>query len=198
MTDHPNERGNDRLTAVAVEIEQHAAASGWDQPPRLFALVPTAELVQKEPDIAAQLGIAVDADRPDALTPVEQDDLPEGPLDEVLAGITWPPEVAGCALASEAVVLPPGAEDDAPAGDDDELAAWAAGHPDRRDVRIAVAVLRDGSTGAALRIRAAGGDAGAAGDIGDEVDGADGTGDELVTGDDLAPNLAEALRATLG
>jgi len=38
------------------------------------------------------------------------------------------------------------------------------------------------STGAALRIRAAGAEA----------------DDELVTGDDLAPNLAEALRATLG
>jgi hypothetical protein len=171
----------DALTTVAVEIEQHASASGWDQPPRLYALVPTAELVEKEPAAAAQLGIVADGDQPDALTPIEQDDLPDGPLDEVLAGIAWPPEVAGCALIHEAVVLPPDAENEAPADDEEALAEWAAAHPDRRDIRIAVAVLRDGSTAAALRVRAA------------DDEGPD----EVVTGDDLAPNLAEALLATL-
>src|SRR5215203_4419801 len=37
------------LDRVTLDIEQHAAASGWDQPPRLFALVETADLVRREP-----------------------------------------------------------------------------------------------------------------------------------------------------
>jgi len=37
------------LAAAVLEIENHIAPSGWDQPARLYALVPTAELVAKEP-----------------------------------------------------------------------------------------------------------------------------------------------------
>ena len=32
------------LRTAVLEIESHAAEAGWDQPARLFALVPTADL----------------------------------------------------------------------------------------------------------------------------------------------------------
>ena len=44
------------LDRVTIDIERHAAASGWDQPPRLFALVETADLVRREPQLATELG----------------------------------------------------------------------------------------------------------------------------------------------
>ena len=170
------------LTAIAVKIEEHADSNGWDQPPRLYALVPTAELIANEPQVAEQFGLSVETTPPGSLTPIEQDDFPQGDLGDVLSGIAWPDSVAGCALVHEAVVLPPGAEENAPNGDDEEaVARWAADHPDRRDIRLTVAVLRDGSRGAAMRVRAS----------------ADDEQDELVTDPDLAPNLAEALLATL-
>jgi hypothetical protein len=166
------------LEHTVAEIERHVADHGWDQPPRLYALVGTADLLASEPQLAAVLGLDP-ADPPvDGLTPVEQEALPEGPLDDALAGIAWPGEVLGCAVVTEVVVLPPGAEDAAP--DDGDLTGWAAAHPQRRDVRIAVAVLRNGSRATRLRVRS-GGD----------------SDDDVVTGSDLAPNLADALLATL-
>lgn len=164
------------LESVAAEIEAHVGASGWDRPPLLFALVRAAQFAADEPDTAAKLGLAESAG--DALTPIEQEDLPEGPLDETLAQIAWPDSVAGCALSQEIVLLPPSAE--AELADVDAAAAAAASHPDRREGRLVVAVLRDGSSAAVLRLR--------------EGDGAD---EALLTGSDLAPNLMAALLATL-
>jgi hypothetical protein len=172
----------DRLTALAVEIEEHVATSGWDQPPRLYALVPTAELIAADPALGAELGLSAEATPPGALTPVEQEDLPPGPLDEALPRIGWSADVAGCALVHEAVVLPPDVESTAPAeADEDALNAWASAHPDRRDVRLAVAVIRDGTRGAVVRVRA---------DDGTQAD-------DIVVDPDLAPGLADALVATL-
>jgi len=34
------------LVTSALETERHVAAAGWDQPPRLFALVRTAGLIE--------------------------------------------------------------------------------------------------------------------------------------------------------
>ena len=45
------------LASAVLEIEQHIATSGWDQPARLYALVPTAELVEKEPALAHAMGL---------------------------------------------------------------------------------------------------------------------------------------------
>lgn len=169
------------LEPVVAEVERHVAAGGWDQPTRLYALVETADLVAREPALARDLGLVAAA--PGALTPIEQDDVPQGPLDDVLAGIAWPEEVLGCAVVTEAVVLPPGAEQAAPPGlDAADLDAWAVAHPQRRDVRFAVAVLRDGSHAARLRVR------------GDSSPLAD----EVADDPDVAPNLVEALLATLG
>lgn len=166
----------DRLTGVVAEVEAHVAEGGWDQPPQLFALVETAELLRAEPQLARTMGIV--AGVPGALTPVQQDALGDGPLDERLAGIVFGRDVLGAAIAHEVVVLPPAAEGDLE-GEADPSAA-AASHPDRRDVRMVVGVLRDGTRAAVLRLR-----------------GAAGEPDERVTGPDLAPALAEALLATL-
>jgi hypothetical protein len=162
------------LEPALAEIEAHVHAGGWDRPPTLFALVRTAQFVADDPATAARLGIDGQAA---PLTPVEQDDLPDEPLDEVLAGIGWPDEVVGCALTQEIVVLPPGA--DAELGDDPDVTR-AASHPERREARLTVGVLRDGTSAALLRLRATGPE-----------------DDDLLTGPDLAPNLVAALLATL-
>ncbi|MDX6202938.1 MAG: hypothetical protein QOF82_1980 [Frankiales bacterium] len=179
---------SDHLTSVMTEIEQYVASSGWDQKARLFALVETADLVRREPAMAARLGldgdVATDAVE-GSLTPVEQDGLEDQPLDELLARIGWPAEVVGCAVVDEVLVLPPGAEAEAPEEADDEAtAAWVAAHPSRREVRLAVGVLRDGTRMATLRLRA------------DGETAADGYADDVVVGPDLAPGLAEALLET--
>jgi hypothetical protein len=168
------------LPALVREVESHVAAGGWDQPARLFALVGTAELLALEPQLAAVLGRAPqDGTDPAGLTPVEQEELPGyASLEELLAGIAWPGEVRGAALAVERVVLPPAAEADLP---EDEVAALAVlrEHPESRDVRLVVAVLRDGAAACVLRAR------------GHDAD------DDLVAGPDLVPGLTAALAATL-
>ena len=169
---------NPRLDRLTLDIERHAAAAGWDQPPRLFALVETADLLRREPQLAAQLDKHQDED-PGDLTPVEQDDLPQhATIEELLGSIAWPPEVLGTALTVERLMVPPEAEREMP---QDESAAlqWLADHPERQEVRIVVAVLRDGSRSAALRMRA----------HDDET--------SVLTGENLVPGLAEALGATL-
>lgn len=170
----------DRLTATLADIEQHVAASGWDQPPVLFALADTAELIRAEPGLAATLGLSAATTRPGQLTPIEQDRPAEGALDEVLAQLMWPEQVLGCALVHEVLTLPPAAEDARP-GDADPV-RWAQRHPERHEVRLAVAVLRDGTRASVLRVR--------------PTDGTEDP-DERLTGADLAPNLADALFATL-
>ena len=164
------------LALVVGEVEAHVAEAGWDQPPQLFALVETEALLRAEPQLARTMGIVAGA--PGGLTPVAQDDLGDGPLDERLAGVQFGPEVLGAALAHEVVVLPPSAERSLQ--DVEDPAAVAAEHPERREVRMVVAVLRGGERAAVLRLR-----------------GKDGAPDERVTGPDLAPGLAEALLETL-
>lgn len=118
-------------------------------------------------EIEAHVG-AAGWDRPPALfalvqqggglTAYEQESLPDAPLDEALGRICWPESVAGCALCQEILTQAP----------DD---------PARREARLVVAVLRDGTAEAVLRLR-------------DHAD-------DLLSGPDLAPNLAAALVTTL-
>ncbi|MCW2671674.1 MAG: hypothetical protein JWP14_263 [Frankiales bacterium] len=164
------------LLSVVAEVEGHLAEAGWDQPPQLFALVDTEELLRAEPQLAQSMGLVVS--RPGALTPIAQEPLGEIPLDEQLAGMMFGPEVLGVVLAHEVLVLPPSVE--AALDEEDDPAEVAADHPDRREVRMAVGVLRDGSRESVLRLRGKGGGE-----------------DERVTGGDLAPALSEALLATL-
>ena len=63
------------LAAAVLEIESHIAESGWDQPSRLYALVDTAALVRREPELASAMGLD-DASAAGSLTPIEQEQLP--------------------------------------------------------------------------------------------------------------------------
>lgn len=165
------------LRLAVLEIEQHVAADGWDQPPRLYALVPTAELVQREPALADRLSAQLAA-QPDGFTPIEQEGLaPDRPLEELLGEIIWPDTVAGCAAVLERVMLPPDAEDDLPEGTD-ELMRFVADHPDRREVRLIAAVTRNAERHSAVRAR-----------------GADDA--PLLEGPDLVPALLDRLSQTL-
>ncbi len=166
------------LESVLREIERHVAEAGWDQPPRLFALAPTDELVVREPELAKALGLDPQSSR---WTPIEQESLdPSRPLDEALAAIVWPDGVAGAALVLERLVLPPSAEAGLPdAETESEVVAAAAQHPQRQEVRMAVAALREGGQLCALRLRAQDRD------------------DAVVVAADLIPRLAEAIAATL-
>ncbi|PWI15687.1 hypothetical protein DI272_17040 [Streptomyces sp. Act143] len=167
------------LTRAVLEIDEYVSGLGWDQPARLFALVDTARLRAQEPALAAQLGLE-DEQESSGLTPIEQEEIPAGkPLDEFLGTIAWPDAVAGCALTVERLMLPPSAEAQVPEGlSDKKLTQWVAQHPDRQEVRMTVAVLRDGTRDSALRLR--------------EKD----SPTEVLTGGDLVPGLAEALSAT--
>lgn len=163
------------LSDAAVDTERHVARSGWDQPPRLFALVQNAALVRREPTMAEQLGQA----DPSGYSAVEQTEVPTTEeLESMLGQIAWPAEVDGVAIAVERIVVPPEAERDLP--EDPEAAVKAlADHPARKDVRILAAVLRSGESICLLRQR-------------------DHDEDEAVaTGPDLAPGLVHALKATL-
>ena len=159
------------LLAATREVEEFVGSAGWDQAPQLFALVSTDELLARQPELADQ----VDEHVP--LVPVAQDALPDTDLAETLAGITWPETVHGCALAQEILVLPPEAEAELPT-DETVMLQAAAEHPQRREARLVVAVLRGGASACVLRLR-----------------GTD--SDELVESPDLAPNLIQALLATL-
>jgi hypothetical protein len=165
------------LRIAVVEVERHASDSGWDQPARLFALVPTVELAAVEPQLAAELGISDGTQQ--LLTPVEQElEQDQQSLDDLLGGIMWPESVVGALAVVERVVLPPEAElalPDDPAG----AVAFAAVHPEREDVRIAVGVLRTGEAHCVLRMRSHDSE------------------NTLIHGSDVVPQLVEALRETL-
>lgn len=167
---------SDALGRAVIEIERHVSSAGWDQPAQLFALVPTAELLAAEPQLAAELG-ADDASQP--FTPVAQGELPGGDdehLADALARIEWPDGVSGCAVAVERIVLPASAETGADT--DAELARLAGSDPRRHEVRMVAAVLRDGDRFGAVRLR---------------------THDEdsaVLTGVDLVPTLCQVLSLT--
>lgn len=166
------------LAAAVLEIESHVSDEGWDQPGRLFALVPTAELVRREPALASMMGLD-DASADGSLTPIEQEQLPaEELLEETLGLIAWGPEVTGCAAVVERLVLPPDADAAIPQ-DRAAAAAFAAEHPDRQEVRMVVGVTRAGATYCALRLRAH-----------DDQQ-------SVVGGADLVPELVALLAATL-
>ncbi|WP_238154437.1 PPA1309 family protein [Ornithinimicrobium sufpigmenti] len=168
-------RPQDALLRAAVDTERHVARLGWDQPPRLFALVRTGLLREREPSMASQLQQADD----DGYTAVEQEGLPPtSDLESLLGRMAWPEDVEGVAMAVERIVVPPEAEQDLPEEPDaatDRLAA----HPDRKDVRLLAACLRDGRSICLLRQRDHDSD------------------DAVAVGQDIAPGLTHALAMTL-
>ena len=160
------------LVACLLELERHVAGAGWEQPPRLFALVPTEDLAAVEPDL-----VTADPDRPaDHLSAIEQDEFdPGSDLLAALAGIMWPDGVVGCAVSLVRSFLPAGVEQDVP---DDPAAAeeLLRDHPQRQDVRAVVGTLRDGSRHAVARLA-------------DHPD-------DLLAAPDLLPGVDRALSAT--
>lgn len=160
------------LRRAALEVEDHVRGEGWDQGPRLFALVSTADLIAREPALAGQV-----SDDPYSLTPIEQELDGSRELEDLLAEIEWPEAVLGCAAVVERLMLPPEAEESLP-DDPEALIAAAAAHPDRREVRLVAAVTRAGRAHSAVRAR-------------EPLDA------ELLEGPDLVPGLIEQLRATL-
>ncbi|MFK5584519.1 MULTISPECIES: PPA1309 family protein [unclassified Serinicoccus] len=163
------------LLRAAVDTEQHVARGGWDQPPRLFALVRTGLLRDREPALAEQLTAPED----DGFTAVEQERLPPTTdLESLLGRIAWPEDVEGVALAIERIVVPPEAERDLPT-DRQEATDTLMAHPARKDVRLLAACLRDGTRTCLLRQRDHDSD------------------DAVAVGEDLAPGLTHALAMTL-
>jgi hypothetical protein len=165
---------NDALAAAVLDVERHVGRTGWDQPNRLFALVPTAELIDAAPELAGQLG----AEHPDGhFSSVEQEDFHNGlALFEALAHLAWPPTVAGCVLSVERAFLPAQYESELP--DDPELASDAgSNHPQRQELRHVTGVLRTGERHAVARLRS--------------------DPSQLLGGENLAPGLSTALLATL-
>ncbi|WP_182357853.1 PPA1309 family protein [Tomitella gaofuii] len=165
------------------EVAEFITAEGdpWGEPPRLYALVPTAVLAETDPALLDHLDDA-------GLTPVEQEplyddaDLHPAALGEILSGVSWPDAVAGCLLVREIVVLPPGADADPDA---------AARDPRRRSARQYTAALREGGGLSLLQMRPS-----------PDGGGEDGAGDgdpdavELLRYEGLGDDLISALQAT--
>lgn len=163
---------------AVLELERHAAGQGWDQPVRVYALVPTSDLVEREPALAEMLGLTGGI-AADDLTPVEQDPLPEGvALEEALGRMAWPDAVTGCALVMERLVLK-GSDVTREPPQDADAGEWAQQQDEREEVRMVAGVLRDGSRHSALRMRSHDAEA------------------EVLNGPDLVPGLTSALALTL-
>lgn len=177
MSETETELPDPALATAVLEIEAHAAQDGWDQKSRLYALAETASLVDREPALAAAMGLD-ESSAEGSFTPIEQEVDASVPFETVLASILWPETVAGCAAVVERLVLPPSADDEIP-DDADAAHTFAQEHPDRQEVRIVAGVTRDGSAYCALRLRA----------HDDEQ--------SVVAGNDLVPELLELLRSTL-
>lgn len=163
------------LTKAAADTERHVARLGWDQAPRLFALVRTDALMSAEPGLRGQLTSA----EPDSLTSIEQEGMaPTSSVETMLGTLGWPDAVDGAAIAIERIVVPPEAERDLPSHPTEATEALAS-HPARKDVRLLAAVLRTGESVCLLRQR--------------DFD----SDDAVAVGQEIAPGLVEALRATL-
>jgi hypothetical protein len=172
----PSRRDSGLLSAAVREVEAHAAAAGWDRPATLYALVPTDQLLAKEPQLAVSMGLDM-ATAAGSLTPVTQEPLASGQsFEKSLEQVGWPAEVVGAAVVLERVVLPPAAERHVPTNPQ-RAARYAAAHPDRQDVRMAAGVLRDGRAHCVLRIRS--------------------HDDAIVEGAELVPDLVRILAATM-
>ncbi len=165
---------SDALAAAVLEVERHVGQAGWDQPNRLFALVPTDQLLAAASELAGQLG----TEHPEGhLSSIEQEDFHNGmSLFEALAHLAWPATIAGCVLSVERAFLPAQYESDLPE-DPEEAADAVATHPQRQELRLVTGVLRTGERHAVARVRS--------------------DPSQLLGGADMAPGLSTALLATL-
>jgi hypothetical protein len=175
----PPEEQQAALVAALVDLERHVGTAGWDQPPRLFALVLTDVFAAAEPALATELGLRTTADGapPGALTAVEQESFASsGDLVADLDQLEWPDTVFGCAVSAERTFLPAGAEDGIP-DDAEAAAAYVAAHPDRQEIRVVVGADRAGNRHGVARLVS--------------------NPRELLAAEDLVPGLGAALAHTL-
>ncbi len=140
------------LLQVAQETEQHVAADGWGQRERVFALVPTADLVAAEPSLADALAGA------GRYSSIEQE-LPEGvELGEYLGRLAWPRSVTGCALAVERLRAAPAAEGETAGEASDAASGGGAGDTasgtGTEPVRLLVVATREGERFTLVRFAA--------------------------------------------
>ena len=125
------------LEEVMRELIAYVDHDGWEQYHRLFALADRGWIQAYNPQQRLDI--------PRSIVPIEQDELPYGPLDQVLEQIGWPPEVVGCVLVTELHVLPPTAEQEIPyTYDEREIEHWVRTHPEVKRVRSAIGVTRFG------------------------------------------------------
>ena len=167
----------DPLSIAALDTERHVGSAGWDQPPRLFALVPTAELLTREPQLAA--GLTVSDQIEGALTAIEQEDLPEtDSIESLLGQIAWPDTVARLRHRRRAPRRPTGGRARPPLATTTRRWPSSPGTPTVATSGCSRPSTRDGSSICLLRQR--------------EHD----SDDRVATGSDIAPGLVAALRAT--
>ena len=123
------------LERTTRDLDIHVAAGGWNQPTRLFAIAQTAQLLEREPSLGQQLTGTADES---PWTTIEQDGLPpHSDLDDLLGGLGWPESVDGVAVSAERIMVSP------------EDADQQAQH----ELRLTMAVLRDGTRCTVLRLR---------------------------------------------
>lgn len=138
------------LERALREIESFVAEGGWDQPTRLFALVDTHDLLERQPELADSVG---QEPQPPPLTSVEQDEVPpHDDLTDLLAQLHWPSPVLGVAVVAERIVLPTDHDLNLPT---DPAAARAAAvtDPRRHELRVAAAATRAGEQFCLMRLR---------------------------------------------
>lgn len=165
------------LRSVLMEIENGAASVGWDRPPSIYALVPTKELMgtpEIPGDVLADLERAWDG-TDTHLSAILQESVVGEDVEELLPKLAWPESVWGAAVTVERIIVPPAVEEEAPE-DPDEALAFISNHPARTDVRLSVAVTREGDSWCAIRAR--------------NFDDAG----HVATGETLVPSMVEALK----
>ena len=169
----------DALVAALLELDRHVGRDGWDQPPRLFALVLTDVLAEAEPALSRRLGLRPTGagGLPGALTAIEQDEFRStGDLTHDLSGLEWPESVYGCALATVRMFLPAAYESELPT-EPEAAAAVVAAHPQRQEIRVVVGADRAGNRHGVGRLAS--------------------RPEELLGAPDLVPGLTSALAHTL-
>jgi gas vesicle protein len=118
---------SDSLLPAMLEAESRVDDKGWGGQPHLYALTEELALLDQWP-------------------------LADGDLADVLTGIRWPADVAGCVLITELATLSARGEEGASV---DPVAPvdWTSTHPDGRAARLAVGVRRSGEYTCGLRIK---------------------------------------------
>lgn len=143
------------LQDATLEIEKYVSKGGWDAPIRVFALINVQKAASQDPQLAEKLALDIEKNTSDfTLFSVEQENLPSTKsIEELLGKIYWPQSVDGVAISLERAILPSSAEISVPESENEAL-KFVENHPQRQDVRMVAARMRDGSSWGALRMRA--------------------------------------------